>query len=488
MALGIGLAVYLGLLAAGRYFKRRHNVRIGPAFLLFSLVVAVFVPVRWLGLHPPGERHLLAAMVLLGAWVGVTFLRRFVWERFFREGGRIASPRLLREVVSILLLLGAVVGVLKKVYGIAIPGLMAGSGIAAVVLGLAMQDLLGNIIAGFALHFEKPFRVGDWLEIDGQHARVVEMNWRSTRLLTNDDVTLDIPNRELARQKITNLHFPDARHAMRLTVGLEHAAAPTAVKAALLRAASGAGGVLADPPPQVFLKEFGDHAVLYEIKFWIDDQAVYNAAADAIRTNAWYELKRAGLRIPVSPSTVQLERAAARTRQTEPGAVRTILAELPIFEPLDDFERETLLNGSRSLWFGRGERIICQDEAGGSMFALVRGGATVLVDRGGGPKQVAVLRAGDCFGEMSLLTGEARTATLVAREDCETIEITKDAMKAVLLHNPALSEHLGAMLAQRQLDTEGALEGATPDPATEESRRAKYAEGFLHKVRSFFEL
>lgn len=490
LALGAGIAliVYLLLLAVGRYFKRRHGVRFGLAYQLFSLLAALQLPVWLLRIRHPLERELLGAGLLLGAWAGVLFLRRFVWERYFRQDGRPRVPRMLREVASVVLLLVTLLFVLTQIYGLEIPGLLAGSGIVAIVLGLAMQDLLSNIIAGFALHFEKPFRLGDWLSYNGQYAEVMEVNWRSTRLRTTDDIYLDIPNRELAHQTIVNLCYPNARHAMRLVIGVEHEAPPSRVKDALARAASGADGVLADPAPKVFLTNFGNHAVEYEIKFWIEDQSKYNVITDAIRTNSWYELRRAGCKIPVSPATVQLERARPRTRQTDPEAVRELLLALPLFQSIDEFERETLLNGSRSLWFGRGEHILRQHEAGESMFALVQGSASVVVDAGHGPKQVAVLRAGDCFGEMSLLTGEPRTATLVAREDCETVEITKDAMKVVLQHNPALSRRLGQLLAQRQLETEGVLDAAEPDPAAAETRRAEYEEGFLKKVQAFFEL
>jgi small-conductance mechanosensitive channel len=219
---------------------------------------------------------------------------------------------------------------------------------------------------------------------DGQFAQVREMNWRSTRLRTNDDVYLDIPNRELARQTIINLHYPDSTHGMRITVGVEHNAPPSAVKDALLRATAGAPGVLEKPEPQVFLKDFGDHAILYEIRFWLDDQALYNAACDVIRTNSWYELRRAGIRIPVSPSTVRLERGRERAVEAAPETVRKILQELPLFRSLDDFERETLLEGARPLRYGRGERIILQEEEGASMFVMIAGSASVAVDRGQG--------------------------------------------------------------------------------------------------------
>src|SRR2546423_15419650 len=120
-----------------------------------------------------------------------------------------------------------------------------------------MQDLLGNIIAGVALHVGKPFKPGDWLMFDNHHAEVIEVNWRPTRLRTNADVCLDIPNSHIVRSTIINLSYPTKVHAMRFTVGVDYSVPPNRVKDIIVRAASESLGVLPDPPPKVFLKDFG---------------------------------------------------------------------------------------------------------------------------------------------------------------------------------------------------------------------------------------
>jgi small-conductance mechanosensitive channel len=127
-----------------------------------------------------------------------------------------------------------------------------------------MQDLLGNVIAGIALEFGKPFKTGDWLAIDGLHAEVIEVNWRSTRLRTTDDIHLDIPNKTIAGSKITNFSYPTRQHALRLTVGFDYNVPPNFAKDVLARAAGEAKGVLATPPPHVFLKDFGESSIIYD--------------------------------------------------------------------------------------------------------------------------------------------------------------------------------------------------------------------------------
>jgi CRP-like cAMP-binding protein len=391
-------------------------------------------------------------------------------------------------VVALVAYVVAAVTALTFVYDMRIPGLLAGSGIVAAILGLAMQDTLGNIMAGFALHLGRPFKPGDWLIVDSRHAEVIEVNWRSTRLRTTDNTYFDIPNTQLNKQVLVNLSYPDATHAMRLSIGAEYQAPPNEVKEALLHAAVQAPGVRTHPAPRAFLSAFGDSAILYDIKFWLDDPAQFNDITDSIRTNIWYEFQRRHLRLPTQFRTVQL--AKAPRDDTRDALPADLLLRQAVFQCLEDEERAKLIASSQLLRFGKGERIIAQDEAGDSMFILVRGTAVVSVARAGKSTQVARLQAGDCFGEMSLLTGSPRSATVVAQTDCDTLEIQKPIVAALLQQRPELSRSLSELLARRQLETEDSLAGSARQPAsdTERVRHRESIEGFLAKITRFFEL
>src|SRR4030095_12815251 len=174
-------------------------------------------------------------------------------------------PHFLREMVALLIFLIALLLVLSFVYHAEaqLKGLLAGSGIIAIILGFAGQNLFGGIIAGIQLQISRPFRVSDWLQVGERFAEVMEINWRSTRLRTNDAIYLDIPNNEIVRQTIINLHYPTQIHAMRIRVGVEYKHSPNLVKDALFRAASSAEGVLAEPKVKIFLVDFADFAVIY---------------------------------------------------------------------------------------------------------------------------------------------------------------------------------------------------------------------------------
>jgi CRP-like cAMP-binding protein len=315
----------------------------------------------------------------------------------------------------------------------------------------------------------------------------MEINWRSTRLRTNDNIYLDIPNNEMVSHEIVNLHYPTEVHAMRIRVGVEYKNPPSLVKDALYRAASTAKNVLAQPKTKVFLVDFADHAVIYEIKYYMGNHSRINETNDAVRTNVWYELKRQGITIPFPIRTLHVERKAAPPIQDDQAEALSILRGEPLFECLSDEQLDHLIKQARLNIFGRGEPVIEEGSPGDSMFVLLRGEANVLVSKNGSTIQVATLNSGDCFGEMSLLTGEPRSATVRADRDCYVMEIGKPTMAEVLHSAPECLVQLSELLAQRKMETEGILKEAT---RTDEHvlKQRQYTATFLHRLRTFFQL
>ncbi len=253
--------LYCLMVLLGRQLKRRHGVRLGYLYHLFGLCLAIVVPAEWLDINLKYGVELGAFTTLLGALFLIALVDRYVWELYFQQRHKVKIPKFLTDVGRLAILLLAIFLVLRIGYGQTIKGLILAPGIAAVVIGLAMQDLMGNIISGVALQVGKPFQHGDWLFVNDRYAEVIEVNWRSTRMRTNDDISIEIPNRDLAKQTIINLNQPSRHHAMRIPVSIDYAAPPTRVKAVLLHAASNAKWVSPNPPPRVYLKNFGDYAV-----------------------------------------------------------------------------------------------------------------------------------------------------------------------------------------------------------------------------------
>jgi small-conductance mechanosensitive channel len=476
-------------LTCGRILKRRAGVRLGVLYQLFCLTLAFYAALATYGVHADWRNHVGAAVVLLSTAFVVALVNRYVWDLYFEQRKQTPIPHFLREVVGGIIFLIALLFVLSIGYHAEreLKGVLAGSGVAAIILGFAGQNLFGGIIAGMSLQINRPYRVGDWLQIGDKFAEVMEINWRSTRLRTNDRIYLDIPNNEIVRQTIINLHYPTQLHAMRVRIGVDYNAPPNRVKDALFRAASSGQGVQKEPHVKVHLIDFGDHAMVYEVEYFMLNHAAHNEVSDSVRTNIWYELKRQGIKIPFPVRTLQLERRAAQAPRDEQEQARAILRAEPLFHCLSDAQIDNLIEHAQVSQFGRGESVIEEGSDGDSMFVLLRGTAQVSVAKNGSLIPVANLRSGDCFGEMSLLTGEKRSATVRAEDDCDVLEIRKDVMGEVIRASPDCLRQLSEILAKRKIETEDVIKGAS-QPADQAAKEKEYRATFLRRLKTFFEL
>lgn len=484
------ILTFFTLLALGRWLKRGPGVKLGFIYFVFSACVAAYTSLKVSMIEFEQRQAVLmnlkAAMVVLGTLVALSVFHRLFWELWFERTQKSKAPKFLAQVCGLVVFLTAFLLTLGGIYGVSIQGAVLGSTVVVGVIGFAMQDLLGNVIAGISIEVGKPFRVGDWLILDGKHMEVMEVNWRSTRCRDNDNIYYDIPNRHIVGTTVINLTYPDRVHGIRIQVGFEYSVPPNQVKDCLAHAAITAEGVLPSPAPRVFLKDFQDSAILYEIRFWMEDESRFNPICDAVRTNIWYEAQRAGFTIPFPIRTLHIERKKQETGSSLEVA-RTSLRRQPFLQQLSPTQLDRLLASAKLLRFGRGERIIEQGQEGHSMFILVHGQANVYVRIGGEEKHVASLRDGDYFGEMSLLTGDPRTATVQARTDCEMWEIDKETLAEILAENRALLDRLSEQLAERKMETDGIIAASLADD--EKAKTVdRYKEGFLRRLYGFFEL
>jgi small-conductance mechanosensitive channel/CRP-like cAMP-binding protein len=485
----IFVGTFFAALTIGRLLKRREGVRLGLLFQLFCLTLAFYAAASFYGLNVSWRSHIDAVVILLSTAFVLALLDRYLWDVYFEKRRQTPIPQFLRQVIALVIYAGALLAVLIVVYHAEkyLWTLLATSGVAVIVLGFAMQDLFGGIIAGIALQISRPYKVGDWLQVQDRFAEVMEINWRSTRVRTNDAIYLDIPNYSIARGTIVNLHYPTQIHAMRLRVGVDYEVPPNRVKDALHRAASSAEGVVPSPPVRVYVMDFAESAVVYEIKFSMGNHQAYNEICDAIRTNIWYEFKRQRITIPFPIRTLHVQRRRHSSVPEGHAEAQAILRGEPLFDCLNDAQLDNVLHSAHIHHYGRGERMIQEGAEGNSMFIMLRGTAHVSVLRNGTGIRLGVLRSGDCFGEMSLLTGEPRSATIRAEGDCEVLEISHEAMAEVLQDAPQCLTQLSELLARRKLEGEGIVKDATQshDQTTKER---EYRASFLQRLRAVFEL
>ncbi len=355
--------------------------------------------------------------------------------------------------------------------------LLTTSAVSAVVIGFALQDTLGNAFAGLAIQSERPFHVGHWIRVGDFEGRVAEVTWRATKLRTKAGNFVVVPNNIVSKEAITNYSEPAAAVRIDVEVGASYLSSPGEVKAAIGEALANSPRVLKTPPPDTILAAFDSSAINYRVRFWIQDYERDEAARDEVRTNIYYSFARHGIEIPW-PIQVQYEREWEASDPHAPVAERSrLLGEVDLFAGLGEEMLAELAQASRVKTYGNGEAIVRQEEAGESMFVIGSGGATVVLepDR----REVAVLERGGYFGEMSMLTGDPRTATVLARGDTRVFEISAELFRRLAGSHPRAVEQVGVAAAARRIELDkmraaGVGQAVADAPATFMDRMRRF--------------
>lgn len=330
--------------------------------------------------------------------------------------------------------------------------LIATSAVSAVVVGFALQDTLGNAFAGLALQSEKPFHVGHWIRVGEFEGRVAEITWRATKLRTKSGNFVVLPNNIVSKEAITNYSEPAAPTRIDVEVGATYLAQPNHVKAVIAEALANCPRVLAAPASDVLLVSFDNSAVTYRARFWIEDYDRDEAARDQVRTAIYYAFQRHGIEIPWP---IQVEYSREWVEPDEPARKRErerLLARIDLFATLDDEHRHEVAAGTVMRVFGDGEAIVRQGTPGQSMFAICSGRAAVTLEPD--KRQVATIESGGYFGEMSLLTGEPRTATVTAVGDTTVLEIDAEVFRKLGAEHPREIEKIAMAAAVRRGELE----------------------------------
>lgn len=491
--LAAAVGTLLILLLIFRLLRRRLRARaFGVIYLGAALLLALALALDGEGLLPPGWPRGLLLATLLVAWGYLLFdlLEELLVEGALRRRG-LPVPRLARDIVRGMIIIALVLLALNRVFGVPLSSLVISSTVASAVIGLALQDLLKNVIAGIALQAERPFAPGDWVQLRDQPLKVQEMSWRATRMVNVDNTHIIVPNANLATAEISNFTIISPVQALHVQIPLAPEHPPNQVKAVLTAAAQAAEGVLSDPPPGARLIAIGEYSATYDIKFWMQGFDRFVETRDAVMTSAWYHIRRAGFRMPYPAREVFLhESDARRAAEVAQATTRRMAAELravELFGGLSDEERLELAARSELRLFAAGEVLVRQGDLDDTLYVICRGAARVEVapTPGAPPVPVSTLAAGDFFGELALLTGSPRRATVVATADSEAMLVRREAIAPLLGRNPALPEILSAALEQRVANTQRAIAGAAENGATNGAGDLSQP-GLLRRIRSLF--
>lgn len=492
----LALAISLGLVVALILwlFRRRTAIRRMRVFaVLTTLLAAGYLTLTGLG-QPTDALAVRITTALLILFAANTLLQGFNWLVWDYTLGRRRGwviPRLIVDVFSVLVLLIVALIDLNQVFGIDLSGLLVTSTVVSAVIGLALQDTLGNVISGLALQLEHPFAVGDWVLVSGQEGQVVQMSWRTVTLRTTDLHNIFIPNGNIAKELVINYSRPAPLQRMHASVHIAYGHPPGVVKTVLEQAAADAEGVAATPRPQAVIKSFDDFAIHYVILYWITDYSRVLPIRDNVLTGVWYALQRAHIALPYPVRDVTVKMLGddhdARQAADRRGRVAAALRRLAIFGPLSPAQIEQVAQTAQHQRYTKGELLVREGDPGDSLFVITTGrvriekrlddGATLTLDH---------LEAEDFFGEMSLLTGAPRTASVIAEAEVEVLLVDKAGLASVILSDTRIVEALSTALEARVRHTGARVAAATGSLAERKSEPAQV--DFVTRIRRFFGL
>jgi small-conductance mechanosensitive channel/CRP-like cAMP-binding protein len=473
----------LCLLALARLARLRPTFRplVGPfAACGLAAVVMVFAGPPT-GQSPLGLLYLLPVLVLV---VRATSLA-FQWVFYRRQGA--PPPSLLDSVVSVLLYGIGVGAIASQWFDVELTPFLATSAVVGAVVGLALQDTLGNLFAGIALHSEAPVHVGDWVRVGDRDGRVEQVSWRAMRLRTWDGDTLTVPNNEVARHAVLNYSHPRAPHSRTIAIGVNYHTPPNRV-ISVLRKVLDQVGLPAEPVSGVRVVGYQESAIHYEIRYYFPGYEDYRRLESELYRLIWYHFRRHGIEIPFPVRDVFLHRAApaVESRETPAERLERALRTVDLFRPLSDEELRSVMARSRPLHYAAGERVIEEGSPGDSFFIIDQGQVMVSKRMGGADREIARLMEGQFFGEMALLTGERRSATIEAATDVDLFMIDKPAFQDILAANPTIAVDISTLLSERRdalTHAQDDLTAPLPAPGAGELKN-----DILGRIRAYFGL
>lgn len=423
-------------------------------------------------------------IVWLALWMSLAIiiaraLASLIFGTFFRLRKGYEAPSLIRNIFSIVVYIVSFIIIFKRLYpDIGLGALFTTSAVLGAIIGLALQDTLGNFFAGISLHADKPFQVGDVVTVAQKTGVVESITWRAVKIRTFTNHVVLASHSSVSKEAI-EVCPRDNLNARLVLFNTLYTDSPAKTIHIVREAVREADNVSPKIKPIVRIRNLGDNGIDWEVKYWLIDYAKYNDTDALVRQRVWYAFRRAGLNFAFPTRTLHIERKSKTDgAQADGSGFIERLSAVDIFAPLSSEETARLAGASASHVFAPGETVIRAGDEGSSMFVVHSGRVSVQISDNGKARTVAVLKEGDFFGEMALFTGEPRAANVVALEETEVLEISHQAMKHLFDTNPDLVDSLSHIIAERRV-------GLTARPEDSEDGKIE-SEGIIASIKRFF--
>ncbi|HYR00293.1 MAG TPA: mechanosensitive ion channel family protein [Casimicrobiaceae bacterium] len=432
------------------------------------------------------------ALLLL---VAIGFTRVALMCLFQGVLARLAIPRILADVlIAVVLVVFALVRM--KVIGVNLAGIITTSAVITGVIAFSLQETLGNLWGGIALQLDNTCRIGDWIRMEGVSGQVVGIRWRYTAIATNSGETVIIPNGQLIKNRVTVLgRRGDERIPSRRSVefNVSYDVPPSRVLATVADGLARAEIRNVAPRPRlvVICTGFGDNGVQYAVRYWLTDLAHDLWTDSQVRLHVAATLARHNMEIPYPHRVVVARKrpGAAELRERERDARCAVLAQIDLFAALTDGERRALASELADCPYVADDVIARQGEAADSLYILAHGRVEVYDDSTGGTgtrDHLATLEAPSYFGEMGLLTGQPRRATVIAQNEVLCYRLDKSGFDAVVRARAELLEPVSQVVVARQSANDARLQALSDEVR---GRQDSYsAAELVRRIRKFFSI
>lgn len=402
------------------------------------------------------------------------------------------TPKIFLDIIHGLVYVIAVIVTLSFA-GVEPSSLLTGSALLTAILGLSLRDTLGNVFAGLAIQAQNPFEVNDWIQYDdvpSHIGKVKEINWRATKVETLDKVEIIIPNSMLGQGHIVNFTRPDKWARRSIYFHAPYNVPPQRVHHLVLGALKDTWGVLKEPPPSIVTYDFDERGVKYWLRYFTVELDKRDGVDSAVRDRIWYALHRESILFPAPLRSIELhdvteQKAQENEENTEVLDRIETLGCVDFLGSLSEEVLQQLGSLSRRRLYAPSEIIIQQGDQGDELFIIKRGEVVINVEGEGG-RSVEVSRLGPrkFFGEMSLLTGEPRTATVKASHECELLIVDKHAFRQVLEDHPDVAEDIANTIAERQQNL--SVKQSEAESRKGESKQ-EWRSVLVGRIRKFFD-
>lgn len=446
-------------------------------FLSLASSVLKFEPVAKVIYSDQLENILDLVVFFLILIFSVKFISFLIFDFLFSYKQSIKYPRLIKDLVVILLYVFGGLFFAKNVLNIEVTEVLASAAVLTVVAGFALQDILGDLFSGIALNLEESLKIGDWVKVGDHEGRIEQFRWRSIKIRTIDNILVVIPNQIASKEAVHRYGHGEQSFALRTQIGVSYKSSPDLVIKTIREVMDSIDTIVKEPAPQVMVVSFDDFAVVYELRYFLRDYAKKNMIHSEINRKCWYAFKRTGIEIPFPIRDVYIKKAVVE-RLGDEEIIETLKAN-DVLGTIDEEQLRNLLDDIEITIHGRGEVLIREGEAGRCFYHILSGEVEILKNK----KLLDTLGPNDYFGEASLFTGESTSADVRVSKECKVLTISPEKFRETVKMNKSMALKLSEVIANRKSSQ---MEFDEKDSKTNPLAIKKETQSLFLRIKKYF--